>query len=104
MTEVVRAAAYPGQTADRSGNGVRINMTTPTDVMCDCLPKTPRIQQFREIVEAETAGDIDGYEVDLFTAGLVCSVHDSLKKPKNRQAIMELTIPDLACLCAQMVL
>jgi hypothetical protein len=103
MTEVVRAAAYPGQTASRPRELVRINMSTATDVMARSFPKMSRIQQFRSIVETETAGQVDGYDVDLYSAGLVCSVHDAVK-PKNQTALMELAIPDVLCVCLQMVL
>ena len=76
-------------------------MTTATDVMCDTLPKLSRIHQFRDSLLS--GGQIDGYEIDPFLAEIICSVHDACQKSSNREALMKLPIPELVCVCIQMV-
>ena len=77
-------------------------MMTTTDVMTNSLPKISTITKFREITRTEKSGRVDGYEVDPHTAFIVCSVHDAIK-PANQKEIMKLPVPDLLCVCIQLV-
>jgi len=78
-------------------------MMNATDVMTSRFSKPSRIQQFRTINETETAGTVDGYEVDPHTAFIVCSVYDKVNS-QNQQALDQLSTRDLIAVSIQMVM
>jgi hypothetical protein len=78
-------------------------MINAADVMCDRFPEPTRIQQFRDIAKSGQGGQIDGYVIDSYDAGLICSVHDACQKETNRQALMEVPVPVLISICIKMI-
>jgi len=71
-----------------------------TDIMAPTFPLShPKIKDFRIILMRNKNGYIDGYNIDVATAKLVCQVYDQIDQIDFRNRLMDLLIPALICTC-----